>query len=58
MLSDANIRSLQPAAKPFKKADGGGLFILVQPNGKKLWRLTYRYGGKQKLFSGGEHPVC
>jgi integrase len=57
MLSDANIRSLQPAAKPFKKADGGGLFILVQPNGKKLWRLTYRYGGKQKLLSGGEYPV-
>jgi hypothetical protein len=57
MLSDANIRSLQSAAKPFKKADGGGLFILVQPNGKKLWRHTYRYGGKQKLLSGGEHPV-
>ncbi len=57
MLSDANIRSQQPGPKPFKKADGGGLFILIMPNGKKFWRLTYRYGGKQKLLSGGEYPV-
>jgi hypothetical protein len=25
-----------------------GFFILVQPDGKKLWRFSYRYAGKQK----------
>jgi len=57
MLSDAMIRSLKAGPKPTKHADGGGLFILVMPNGKKLWRLTYRYAGKQNLLSGGPYPI-
>ncbi|MGJ3648753.1 tyrosine-type recombinase/integrase [Sphingomonas sp. GlSt437] len=51
------IRSLKAGPKPTKHADGGGLFILVMPNGKKLWRLTYRYAGKQNLLSGGPYPI-
>jgi integrase len=57
MLSDAKIRSLQAGLKPSKHADGGGLFILVNPDGKKFWRLAYRFGGKQKLLSGGQYPI-
>jgi integrase len=57
MLSDLTIRSLKASEKPLKKADGGGLFILVQPDGKKHWRLAYRFGGKQKLLSGGAYPA-
>jgi hypothetical protein len=33
--------------------DGGGLFLLVMPNGSKLWRLKYRFGGEEKLLSFG-----
>jgi Arm DNA-binding domain len=40
-----------------KRADGGGLFILVMPDGGKHWRLAYRFAGKQKLLSGGPYPV-
>jgi hypothetical protein len=29
------------------------MFLLVQPNGPKLWRLKYRFGGKEKLLSLG-----
>ena len=57
MLSDASIRSLKAGPKPTKHADGGGLFILVNPDGKKHWRLSYRFGGKQKLLSGGPFPI-
>jgi integrase len=57
MLSDASIRSLKAGPKPSKYADGGGLFILVNPDGKKHWRLTYRFAGKQKLLSGGPYPI-
>ncbi len=57
MLSDAMIRSLKAGPKPTKHADGGGLFILVNPDGKKHWRLSYRFAGKQKLLSGGPYPV-
>ena len=56
-LSDVQIRRLKPQDKPFRKADGGGLFLEIRPNGSKLWRMAYRYGGKQKLLSFGPYPA-
>jgi hypothetical protein len=41
MLNDTLIRSLKPADKPKKYADGGGLFLYVPLTGKKLWRRVY-----------------
>lgn len=57
MLSDAKIQSLKAGPKPTKHADGGGLFLLLNPDGKKFWRLSYRFCGKQKLLSGGQYPI-
>ncbi len=37
--------------------DGGGLHILVSPSGAKLWRLKYRYRGREKLLSFGPYPL-
>lgn len=56
MLTNLALKALKPAPKPYKKSDGGGLFILVEANGSKLWRFTYRHKGKQKLLSGGRFP--
>jgi len=56
MLTDVEIKALSSSGKPLKKADGGGLFLLVEPNGSKLWRLSYRFAGKQKTLSGGRYP--
>jgi hypothetical protein len=42
-LTDTAIKARQPEANPFKLSDGGGLYLLVQPNGAKYWRLKYRY---------------
>ena len=36
--------------------DERGLFLLVQPSGGKLWRLKYRYLGKEKKLSLGRYP--
>ncbi len=55
-LSDVALRSLKPAAKPAKLSDGKGLFLLVNPNGSRLWRMAYRFAGKQKLLSFGAYP--
>jgi integrase len=55
-LTDAKLRSLKPAGKPQKIADSGGLHILVTPGGSRLWRLAYRFGGKQKLLALGKYP--
>lgn len=55
-LSDAKVRNAKPTEKPFKLADGGGLFLLVQPNGAKLWRYKFRVGGKEGLLAVGVYP--
>jgi integrase len=34
----------------------GGLQLWVFPNGSKLWRFAYRFGGKQKLLALGKYP--
>jgi len=55
-LNYTQIRALKPATKPFRWSDGGGLFLEVRPNGSKLWRMAYRFDGKQKLLSFGAYP--
>jgi len=55
-LSDTAIRKAKPKAKPFKLADGGGLYLLVQPSGSKWWRYKYRFAGKEKLLALGSYP--
>jgi integrase len=55
-LTDTKIRALKPSEKPTKHGDGGGLLLVVNPNGSKLWRMVYRYGGKQKQLAFGGWP--
>ena len=31
------------------------MFLLIQPNGARLWRLSYRFGGKQKTIGLGAY---
>lgn len=52
-LSALQISKSKPQDKDYKLFDGEGLFLLVRPNGSKLWRLKYRFNGKEKLLSFG-----
>ena len=56
-LNDRQIRNAKPAAKPYKLADGGGLYLAVTPAGGKLWRLDYAINGKRKTLSIGKYPA-
>lgn len=56
-LSEFAVRKAKPREKAYKLFDGGGLFLHVQPNGSKHWRLKYRYDGKEKLLSFGPFPA-
>ncbi|MCP1229707.1 Arm DNA-binding domain-containing protein [Acetobacter indonesiensis] len=56
MLTDVQLRRLTPREKPYKLADTGGLFIFVQTGGSRLWRMKYRFGGREKLLSFGAYP--
>lgn len=57
-LSDAACRGAKPdpSGKPRKLPDGGGLLLFVSPSGGKLWRMRYRFEGKEKLLSFGAYP--
>lgn len=55
-LSNLACRGAKPSDRPIKLSDGGGLFLLVQPSGGKLWRLAYRFASKQKTLALGVFP--
>jgi Arm DNA-binding domain len=57
MLNDTRVRNAKHAGRPIKLSDSGGLHLLIQPNGSKLWRLAYRFGGKQKTLAIGVYPT-
>ena len=56
-LSDLQIKAFRPSDRPAKHSDGGGLHLLVSPSGSKLWRVSYRFSGKQKLLALGAYPI-
>jgi integrase len=56
-LTDAKIKSAKPQDKDYKLSDDGGLFLLVTKSGGKLWRLKYRFEGKEKSLSIGSYPT-
>ena len=55
-LTDTAIRKAKAGDKPRKLGDGGGLYLELQPNGSRWWRLKYRLGGKEKRLSLGVYP--
>ncbi len=55
-LTDTAIRKAKPADKPQRLFDGGGMYLEVSPAGGKLWRLKYRFGGKEKRLALGTYP--
>ena len=55
-LTESRIRQAEPAAKPIKLADGGGMYLLLRPDGSRYWRLDYRFDGKRKTLALGVYP--
>lgn len=56
-LTDTACRNAKARGALYKLSDGSGLQLWVQPSGTKLWRVAYRFGGKQKLLAVGPYPV-
>lgn len=56
MLTDTMIRKLKPNGKQQKFSDGNWLYLVVSPAGKFLWRMGYRFNGKEKTLSIGKYP--
>ncbi len=54
-LTDTRIRAAKAKERPYKLADGLGLYLLIQPHGPRLWRLKYRHAGVEKTYSIGAY---
>ncbi len=52
-LTDTAIRKIKPTEKSFKITDSSGLYLLIKPNGSKLWYMKYRIDGKEKKLAFG-----
>jgi hypothetical protein len=62
-LSDQVLRRAKAAPKPRKLLDGGGLYVIVRPNGSRWWRLDYTRPGSGKRPSArpelwADVPLC
>lgn len=55
-LSNLTAKGAKPRAKPYKLADGQGMYLEVAPTGSKYWRMKYRFGGKEKRLAIGVYP--
>ena len=55
-LNQKQIQNLKPKDKEYRVPDGGGLNLLVHPNGSKYWVLRFRFGGIEKKRSYGTFP--
>lgn len=56
LLTDTKVKNAKPGERPYKLGDGGWLYLLVKPSGARLWRMAYRYAGREKLLALGVYP--
>jgi hypothetical protein len=57
MLNDAKIKAAKPKAKRYTLHDAEGLFLSVEPWGRKYWLLRYALDGKTRRMSLGKYPA-
>lgn len=57
-LTDTKIRNAKPREKAYKLFDGGGLYLEVMADGRKLWRFKYtRPSGAENRLGFGSYPT-
>lgn len=54
-LTDKAVRALVSKEKAYKATDGGGLYLLVNPNGSRLWRFDFQLDGKRGTVALGAY---
>ena len=54
LLSPLDVSRAKPKKKPYRLADGGGLYLWVPLSGLKVWQFRYRHGGKPQTATLGK----
>lgn len=57
MITDIQAKSAKPKDKSYRLGDGGGLYLRIDPNGKKYWIYRYWEQGHEHNISLGPYPV-
>lgn len=57
LLKPLAVQNTKPTDKDQRLSDGGGLYLLIKPNGAKWWRFDYSIASKRKSLSLGVYPV-
>jgi integrase len=52
-LTELEVKNAKGKDAKYTLAAGGGLMLLVMPDGAKYWRLRYRFGGRPRMISVG-----
>ena len=55
-LTELAVKKAKATDKVQKLSDGGGMYLQIQPDGAKYWRMNYRVAGKQKTLALGVYP--
>ncbi|MDR3300183.1 MAG: Arm DNA-binding domain-containing protein [Candidatus Accumulibacter sp.] len=55
-LSDARLRAAKSKDKPYRLTDGGGLYLLINPDNSRYWRMDYRLGSRRNTLAFGKFP--
>ena len=58
-LTAQTVGKLQPTERRREIPDAlcSGLYLVVQPTGKKGWQVRYRHGGTHRRMTLGTYPV-
>lgn len=56
MLTNAAVKAARPKTAGYKLADADGLHLYVAPNGRRSFRLRFRWQGKEQLLTFGQWP--
>jgi hypothetical protein len=55
-LTDTKVKTAKSKDKPYKLTDGGGMYMLIKPNGSKYWQYRFRLNQKQGTYQIGSYP--
>ncbi len=55
-LTAADVRNATALKKPYKLNDSKGLYLLVETDGQRTWKLAYRFNDRDKVITFGPYP--
>lgn len=55
-LTAADVRNATALKKPYKLNDDKGLYLLVETDGTRTWKLAYRFNDRDKVITFGPYP--